>query len=149
MSENNSLADLALTLCEQRTEAGTSFEASVVAVDSGETIVVKTSICPDFPLVVTKTSKQILSVIDLFSMTDVRPESVAELDRILLALSPIMPLSSFGTIGDEVVLFGSMPVATITANIVHELEVQSQNCIEALEVLEELLINDSDIQESV
>ncbi|WP_444997047.1 YjfI family protein [Aliikangiella sp. IMCC44359] len=93
----------------------------------------------ELPIFVTATDEQILCVTNLFTNQEVSPELVNELNAMLLKLTVNVPLSSFGMIDDQYVLFGAMSVNTLVDNIAHELVTQAENSLEALEALEEFL----------
>ncbi|TQV88519.1 DUF2170 family protein [Aliikangiella coralliicola] len=93
----------------------------------------------ELPIFVTSTDEQILCVTNLFQKEEVKQELLDDLNDTLLQLSVNVPLSSLGKIDGQYVLFGAMSVNTLLDNIAHELVVQSENALEALEALEEFL----------
>jgi uncharacterized protein YjfI (DUF2170 family) len=135
MSEK--LEEISYRLNDYHTAGGVTFDA-VLAAD-GDTLEVTCSENPDFPMIVTTTDSQILAVTPLFAVSDVVEEKCGELNRVLLALSPVMPLSSVGLQDDMYILFGSMALNTVFDNIAHELEVQADNTLEALDALKDFL----------
>lgn len=131
------LEDLALDLNTATTQEGTRFDA--VVTDSG----VMEVICSnndEFPIHIAMTDTQILSVTPLFHVKEVQEDKLAELNTLLLQLSPAIPLSSIGLQEGNYILFGAMALNTTFENIVHELEVQAENTLDVLEAVEELLI---------
>ena len=99
-------------------------------------------VCSDndeFPIHVTRTDTQLLSVTPLFTTEEVPPDNLAELNATLLRLSPAVPLSAIGLQGNTYILFGAMALSTRFEVIAHELEVQAENTIEVLETVERLL----------
>jgi len=78
-------------------------------------------------IVATANEDQIMSVCDLFSVNEVNPEKLSELNDFLLTLSPIVPLSSLGKFGNRYVMFGAMAPDTTFANIKIELDQQFKN----------------------
>lgn len=134
---DTTLEDLALGLNTTTTQEGTSFDA--VVTDSG----VMEVICSnndEFPIHIAMTDTQILSVTPLFHIKEVQESKIANLNTLLLQLSPAIPLSSIGLQEGNYILFGSMALNTSFDNIVHELEVQAENTLDVLEAVEELLI---------
>ena len=130
------LNDLAFHLNEHAGEEGTTFDA--VVTEDGILEVV----CSDndeFPIHITRTDTQLLSVTPLFTTEEVPPENLAELNATLLRLSPAVPLSAIGLQGNTYILFGAMALTTRMEVIAHELEVQAENTIEVLEAVERLL----------
>ncbi len=93
----------------------------------------------ELPVYVTATDEQILCVTNLFTKSEVKPDLVNELNSTLLQLTVNVPLSSFGVIDEQYVLFGAMSVGTLVENIAHELVTQAENSLEALEALEQFL----------
>ncbi|MGX5175365.1 DUF2170 family protein [Aliikangiella sp. IMCC44653] len=93
----------------------------------------------ELPVYVTATEEQILCVTNLFTIDEVKPNLVDELNSTLLQLTVNVPLSSFGVIDNQYVLFGAMSVSTLQENIAHELVTQAENSLEALEALEQFL----------
>jgi len=132
----NALNELAHSLNTTITKEGNNFDA--ILTDSG-TIEVMCSNNTEFPIQVVMTEKQILAVTHLFKTSEIQPNKLAELNTMLLELSPLVPLSSTGMQGDNYILFGAMAISTDIKEIVHELEVQAENTIDVLEAIEPLL----------
>lgn len=132
----NALNELAHSLNTTTTKEGNNFDA--ILTDSG-TIEVTCSNNTEFPIQVVMTEKQILAVTHLFKTSEIQPDKVAELNTMLLELSPLVPLSSTGMQGDNYILFGAMAISTDIKEIVHELEVQAENTVDILEAIEPLL----------
>ena len=130
------LDDLAFRLNDYVDEEGTTFDALVTERDILEVVCSNND---EFPIHVTMTETQILSVTPLFSLAEVLPDKGNELNEIFLRLSPAVPLSSIGLQGDTYILFGAMALSTRFEVIAHELEVQAENTIEVLEAVEHLL----------
>lgn len=130
------LDDLAFRLNDYVDEEGTTFDALVTERDILEVVCSNND---EFPLHITMTETQILSVTPLFSAAEVQPDKHDELNEIFLRLSPAVPLSSIGLQGDTYILFGAMALTTRFEVIAHELEVQAENTIEVLEAVEHLL----------
>ena len=130
------LNELCLRLNQFETAEGNRFTAEV----KQDMIELTCSIAEDFPIRLSLTNQQILSISHLFSEDDIKPEELAGLNDTLLKLSPVMPLSSFGKDGKYYFLFGAMSLETAFENLAHELEVQTENTVEALETLQELMV---------
>ncbi|MEJ2415505.1 MAG: DUF2170 family protein [Exilibacterium sp.] len=135
MSEK--LEEISFRLNDYHTAGGVTFDA--VLSEQGDTLEVTCSENPDFPIVVTATDTQIISVTPLFALSDVVDDKRDELNKILLALSPVVPLSAIGLQEDMYILFGSMAVNTVFENLAHELEVQADNTLEVLDALKDFL----------
>ena len=130
------LDDLAFHLNEHAGEEGTTFDAVVAENDILEVVCSNND---EFPIHITRTETQLLSVTPLFTMDEIPPKSVAELNATFLRLSPAVPLSAIGLQGNTYILFGAMALTTRFEVIAHELEVQAENTIEVLEAVEHLL----------
>ena len=130
------LDDLAFRLNEFCGDEGTTFDALVTEQGILEVVC---SNDDEFPIHVTMTETQILSVTPLFSTAEVLAGKLGELNEAFLRLSPAVPLSSVGLQGDTYILFGSMALSTRLEVIAHELEVQAENTIDVLEAVEHLL----------
>lgn len=130
------LNDLAFQLNEHTGEEGTTFDAVVTDNDILEVVCSNND---EFPIHVTLTDTQLLSVTPLFSVAEARPDQLDELNATFLRLSPAVPLSSIGLQGDTYILFGAMALGTRLEVIAHELEVQAENTIDVLEAVEHLL----------
>ena len=130
------LDDLAFRLNDFSGEEGTTFDALVTERGILEVVCSNND---EFPIHVTTTETQLLSVTPMFSLAEVQPDKVDELNRTFLQLSPAVPLSSIGLQGDTYILFGAMALSTRFEVVAHELEVQAENTIDVLEAVEHLL----------
>ena len=130
------LDELGFRLNEYCGDEGTTFDALV---NERGLLEVVCSNDDEFPIHVTLTETQILSVTPLFSTAEVAPGKLDELNEAFLRLSPAVPLSSVGLQGDTYILFGAMALSTRLQVIAHELEVQAENTIDVLEAVEHLL----------
>ena len=130
------LEELAYRLNAFQGEEGTTFDALVTEENILE---VSCSNNDEFPIHITTTETQILSVSPLFTTAEVEPGNSHELNEIFLRLSPAVPLSSIGLQGSTYILFGSMALDTRFENIAHELEIQAENTVDVLEAVEHLL----------
>lgn len=130
------LDDLAFRLNEYSGPEGTTFDALV---SERGILEVTCSNDDEFPIHVTMTETQILSVTPLFAADEVLPGKYDELNEAFLRLSPAVPLSAIGLQGNTYILFGAMALSTRLEVIAHELEVQAENTIDVLEAVEHLL----------
>lgn len=118
-------------------DEGTTFDALVT--DDGILEVVCSN-NDEFPIHVTQTDTQLLSVTALFTQAEVQSGKINEVNEAFLRLSPAVPLSSIGLQGGTYILFGAMALSTRFEVIAHELEVQAENTVDVLEVVEHLLV---------
>ncbi|MFT5421607.1 MAG: hypothetical protein ACI9D5_002365 [Candidatus Endobugula sp.] len=130
---NLSILATELNTCETKT--GATFVAEVLP--DNETIQVTSSIDPDAVVFLVATEEQLLTITPLFKLGDVDESLRAAFYEDLLRVSPVIPLSSVGLQGDDVILFGSMSVNTVFDNIAHEIECQADNYSEVLAALSE------------
>ena len=130
------LEDLAFRLNNHEDEEGTTFDALVTEDGILEVVCSNND---EFPIHITETDTQLLSVTPLFSAAEVASGKVDELNAAFLRLSPAVPLSAIGLQGDTYILFGAMALSTRFEVIAHELEVQAENAIDVLEAVEHLL----------
>lgn len=130
------LDDLAFRLNDYSGEEGTTFDAIVTENDILEVVCSNND---EFPIHVTMTETQILSVTPLFGSGEVLPGKQDELNATFLRLSPAVPLSAIGLQGETYILFGAMALSTRFEVVAHELEVQAENTIDVLEAVEHLL----------
>jgi len=132
----NKLEALAHSLNTTTTAEDTTFDA---ALTENGVLEVICSNNDEFPIHIAMTEAQLLAVTPLFNISEVQADKVDELNKIMLQISPAIPLSSVGLQDDHYILFGAMSINTIFDNIVHELEVQAENTLEVLEAVESLL----------
>lgn len=130
------LDDLAFRLNDYAGEEGTTFDALVTEQGILEVVCSNND---EFPIHVTMTETQILSVTPLFALSEVQPDQRDELNATFLRLSPAVPLSAIGLQGDTYILFGAMALSTRFEVVAHELEVQAENTIDVLEAVEHML----------
>ena len=130
------LEDLAFRLNDYEDAEGTTFDALVTEDGILEVVCSNND---EFPIHITETETQLLSVTPLFNTSEVAAGKVEELNTAFLRLSPAVPLSAIGLQGDTYILFGAMALTTRFEVIAHELEVQAENAIDVLEAVEHLL----------
>jgi len=121
------------TLDEFTSENGFTFAAR--AADGDEAIEVVVEDRDEFPIVVSADDEQILCMTYLWDEAQVKAESRTDLLAALLEMNVPLPLSSFGKIGDRYVVFGALAAGSTIGDVVTELEVLSDNTLEAVEVV--------------
>lgn len=131
------LEELSFQLNNHTSAADNSFDAITSA--EGDTLEVTCSEAPDFPMYVSATDNQILSVTPLFKAESVKNGEIEKLNMTILNMGPVVPLSAIGLQGNTYVLYGAMAINTVFENIAHELEVQADNTNDVLEALQEFL----------
>lgn len=130
------LNELCLQLNQFESSEGNTFNAQV----NDDLIEVTCSNAEDFPIYVSSSEEQILAISHLFTEDNIKADEIDNLNDLLLKLSPAIPLSAFGKEGKLYFIYGAMPLGTLFSNIAHELEVQADNTVEALETLQELMV---------
>ena len=88
----------------------------------------------EFPIIVTADDEQILCLTYLWSEDQVKKDGRMAMMATLLEMNVPLPLSSFGKIGDRYVVFGALAANAAVEDVVTELEVLSDNTLEAIEI---------------
>lgn len=139
MSTNSmTLSDLASALNGLETEEGLSFSAEVI---DGEvpTLQVTVSDREEFPIYITMDDSQILVVSYLWKESEIKSGAREDLLDALLTLNIPMPLSAFSKLGDQYVIFGALACQSDIKDVIHEVDVLSDNTLEALESVSDFL----------
>ena len=89
----------------------------------------------EFPIVVSVDDEQILCLTYLWDEAQVKTNSRTDLLTALLEMNVPLPLSSFGKVGDRYVVFGALAAGSTIEDVVTELEVLSDNTLEAIEIV--------------
>jgi uncharacterized protein YjfI (DUF2170 family) len=121
------------TLDDFTSENGFTFAAREA--DGEEAIEIVVEDRDEFPIVVSADDEQILCLTYLWDEAQVKATSRTELLAALLEMNVPLPLSSFGKIGDRYVVFGALAAGSTIEDVVTELEVLSDNTLEAIEVV--------------
>jgi len=94
----------------------------------------------EFPILVTASIDQILCNAVLFDEKQIKEGRQIEINEMMLQLNMAMPLSSFAKTGQYYSVFGALATESIDKNILLEIEMLSDNVIDALEVMNPFLI---------
>ncbi len=94
----------------------------------------------EFPILVTASIDQILCNTVLFDEKQIKEGRQVEIHEMMLQLNMAMPLSSFAKTGQYYSVFGALAPESIDKNILLEIEMLSDNVIDALEVMNPFLI---------
>ena len=131
------LRDLAIELSEKVVD-GLSFETLLI---DGEQEVLQVAVedIEELPVFVTVTDEQILCISYLFEQNEVKSESIAEMNEMMLRVNVPMPLSAFALIDNRYALFGSLASTSSFEEVAHEIAVLATNAADALESIEEFL----------
>ncbi|VFN00308.1 MAG: hypothetical protein BECKG1743D_GA0114223_103222 [Candidatus Kentron sp. G] len=135
---NEKLATLARGLNGVVSAEGIALSAEIV---EGEVPLVKVELedREEFPIYLTVDEDQILCTTYLWQENEVTAHRRAQLMEDMLTMNLPMPLSSFGKIGDQYLIFGAMAVGSRIEEVQHEICVLSDNTLNAVEVMAEYL----------
>jgi len=132
------LPELATALNGLETEDGLSFHAEMI---EGEVPALQVSVSDreEFPIYITIDDSQILAVSYLWKESEIKPGAREALLDALLTLNIPMPLSAFSKLGSQYVIFGALSSESDLKDVIHEVDVLSDNTLEALESVSEFL----------
>ena len=86
----------------------------------------------EFPIYMTVDEGQILCITYLFGEDQVNPEKRAEMTDAMLMMNVMVPLSAFSKIGHQYIMFGALSPRASTDELLHEIELLSDNVLEAI-----------------
>lgn len=121
------------------TEEGTTFGAEMVV--EGDVTLVKVELedREEFPIFISVDEDQLVCMTYLWPESEVKADRRSELLEAMLTMNVPMPLSSFGKVGDQYLIFGAMAANADMAELQHELIVLSDNTLTTVEVFGEYL----------
>jgi len=93
----------------------------------------------EFPIYMTVDQGQILCITYLFGDNQVSPESRAEMNEVMLMMNVSIPLSAFSKIGNQYIMFGALSPTSSVEEVLHEIELLSDNVLEAIDAVSEYL----------
>ena len=93
----------------------------------------------ELPIFISASSEQILCIAFLFELKEVKEESVAEMNQAMLTSNISVPLSAFGILEGQYVIYGALSTQSSLEDVVHELETLSNNTLEAIEAMRDFL----------
>jgi len=107
----------------------------------GEVDILKITIedMEELPVYVSVSDNQILCISYLFKEDEICNNDGSSLHDIMLKMNIPMPLSSFSKINDQYVIFGALSINSSINDIAHEIEILSENTLEAIETLKDYL----------
>ncbi len=135
---NMQLEALAEGLTIMTSDEGITMSAEVV---TGDVNMVKVEIedREEFPVFITVNHDQILCTTYLWHENEVRADKRSELLEAMLTMNLPMPLSSFGKVGDQYLIFGAMAINTGIKDIHQEICTLSDNTLNAIEAMQDYL----------
>ncbi len=89
----------------------------------------------EFPIYMTVDDGQILCITYLFGDDQVNPEKQAEMAEVMLMMNVMVPLSAFSKIGNQYILFGALSPRASIDELLHEIELLSDNVLDAIATL--------------
>lgn len=122
------------------TEEVQNGEMTVTTIE-GETPIIQAVMqdVDEFPVMITVGEEQILAIVNLWTVDEIKDGKKDELNEYLLRLNMPVPLSAFSIINDQYVLYGALSVNSDISEVVEEISTLTSNVIEALESCEEYL----------
>lgn len=107
----------------------------------GEIEVLKITIedAEELPIFLSVADTQILCIAYLWKESEVKEERKIEMLEAMLDMNIPMPLSSFARIEDQYVVYGALSIRASIEEVLHELEVLSNNSVAAIRIMAEFL----------
>lgn len=93
----------------------------------------------EFPIYMTVDEGQILCITYLFDDNQVDPNKRAEMAEAMLILNVSIPLSAFSKIGNQYIMFGALSPTSGIDELLNEIELLSDNVLEAIEAVSDYL----------
>jgi len=107
--------------------------------DENSVICIKVEDREEFPIYMTLDEGQILCTTHLFGEDQVDQSRRAEMIEDMLMLNISIPLSAFSKVGGQYVMFGALSPNSSTDDLLHEIELLSDNVLEAIDAVSEFL----------
>lgn len=129
-------------LLKELTDAQLSDESRLdVELFDGENAVISVKVQDrdEFPIYLTVDESQILCICYLFGEDEVDTTKRAEMNETMLMLNVSIPLSSFSKIANQYILFGALSPNSSVEEIINEIEILSDNVLEAIDAIAEYL----------
>ncbi|MDR2689457.1 MAG: YjfI family protein [Azoarcus sp.] len=94
----------------------------------------------ELPIFITASPDQILCICYLWRDDEIKPEKRLELLELMMDLSPAIPLSAFGRVEGQYVLYGALSINAGLDDIADDVAALSDNALDALNALSEYLV---------
>ncbi len=135
---NMQLEALAEGLTIMTSDEGLTMSAEVL---TGDVDMVKVEVedREEFPIFITVNHDQILCTTYLWREGEVSADKRTELLEAMLTMNLPMPLSPFGKVGDQYLIFGAMPINAGIKEVQHEVCALSDNTLNAIEAMQDYL----------
>lgn len=93
----------------------------------------------ELPVFVTVTPTQVLCISYLWTEEEIKPERRADMLEAMMDLNISIPLSTFGRIGNQYVIYGSLSHDAEVEEIAKDVAMVADNAVEALDVFTDYL----------
>jgi len=107
--------------------------------DENSVICIKVEDREEFPIYMTLDDGQILCTVHLFGEDQVDAAKRAEMIEDMLMLNISIPLSAFSKVGSQYVMFGALSPNSSIDDLLHEIEILSDNVLEAIDAISDYL----------
>ncbi|VAW56014.1 hypothetical protein MNBD_GAMMA07-200 [hydrothermal vent metagenome] len=107
--------------------------------DENSVICIKVEDREEFPIYMTVDEGQILCTVHLFGEDQVDPGQRSEMIEDMLMLNISIPLSAFSKVGSQYVMFGALSPSSSIEDLLHEIEMLSDNVLEAIDAISDYL----------
>ncbi|HIG79452.1 MAG TPA: DUF2170 family protein [Cycloclasticus sp.] len=135
---NETLEQWMKDLAENKLSDGTHL--SIEMFDGENTVAcIKVEDREEFPIYMTIDEGQILCISYLFGDDQVNPDKRAAMAEAMLIMNVSIPLSAFSKIGDQYIMFGALSPKASIDELLHEIELLSDNVLEAIEAVSDYL----------
>ena len=135
---NETLEQLMTSLADKKLSDGA--QLSIEMFDGENTVAcIKVEDREEFPIYMTVDEGQILCISYLFGDDQVNPDKRAAMAEAMLIMNVSIPLSAFSKIGDQYIMFGALSPKSSIDELLHEIELLSDNVLEAIEAVSDYL----------
>jgi len=107
--------------------------------DENSVICIKVEDREEFPIYMTLDEGQILCTTHLFGEDQVDQSRRVEMIEDMLMLNISIPLSAFSKVGSQYVMFGALSPNSSTDDLLHEIELLSDNVLDAIDAVSDFL----------
>lgn len=135
---NVKLEELMTSLTEHQLSDGASLSVEMF---DGENAVacIKVEDREEFPIYMTVDEGQILCITYLFGDDQVDQSKRGEMAEAMLMMNVSIPLSAFSKIGNQYIMFGALSPRSSIDELIHEIELLSDNVLEAVDAVSDYL----------
>lgn len=93
----------------------------------------------EFPIYMNVDEGRILCITYLFDENQVEPYIRAEMNEAMLMMNVTIPLLAFSKIGNQYIMFGSLSSVSSIDEVLNEIELLSDNVLEAIDAVSDYL----------